>query len=54
VLPRLSALWFDEFSTKKPLTRIAIDLAPPGHKEQGSLVFHGATKSATLHAAPID
>ncbi|CAN7759542.1 type VI secretion system ATPase TssH [Caballeronia sp. LjRoot34] len=54
VLPRLSALWFDAFSTKNPLTRIEITVATAGPEEGGSLVFHSVTKSASLHAVPID
>jgi type VI secretion system protein VasG len=53
VLPRLSALWFDAFSTKQPLARIEINVDTIGHEEQGSLVFHSITKSASLQDAPI-
>lgn len=52
VLPRLSALWFDAFSTKQPLARIEINVDTIGHEEQGSLVFHSITKSASLQDAP--
>ena len=54
VLPRLSALWFDAFSTKTPLMRIEIDVAAAEHETQGSLVFHSVTKSAPIHAAQFD
>ena len=50
VLPRLSALWFDAFSTKKPLARIEIDVATAEHEQQGGLVFHSVTKPASPHA----
>jgi type VI secretion system protein VasG len=52
VLPRLSALWLDAFSSKRPLTRISIDVGDENAAPDSALVF-GATY-ATAPGSPED
>ena len=54
VLPKLSALWFDAFSAKKPLTRIEIDVATAEHEERGGLVFRCPSALVSLDTAQSD
>jgi type VI secretion system protein VasG len=46
VLPRLSALWLDAFSSKRPLMRISIDVVDENAPPSSALVFEPAYATA--------
>jgi type VI secretion system protein VasG len=47
VLPRLSALWLDAFSSKRPLARINISVADENAPPSSALVFRPAYATAS-------
>jgi type VI secretion system protein VasG len=60
VLPRLSALWLDAFSSKRPLTRISLDVGDEHAAPDSALVFGpayatapGSPQDLAVSAAPV-